>query len=72
MDKSTVFLTYLVLTLTVAICVTVVVYEELSPLYIEHQTLVNISTCLGIMIGVILSFNVHIIQQHFNKRKIRL
>lgn len=72
MDKSTIFLSYLVLTLAVAICLTVMIYYELSYLYIQHQILVNISLMLGIMTGIIVSFTTYTLQQHFNKRKIQV
>ena len=72
MDKEITFLTYLVLTLTVAICLTIVTYYELSYLYLDHQMLVNISLMLGIMTGIIVSFTTYTLQQHFNKRKIQV
>lgn len=72
MDKEITFLTYLVLTLVVAICLMVYIYDYLSYLYLEHQILVNISLMLGIMTGIIVSFTTFTLQQHFNKRKIQV
>jgi MFS-type transporter involved in bile tolerance (Atg22 family) len=69
LDKEITFLTYLVLTFVVAICIMAYLYDFLFP-YLEHQLLVNISLIIGIMAGIITSFVIFTLQQHFNKRKI--
>jgi len=72
LDKEITFLTYLVLTLVVAICIMTYLYDYMSYLYLEHQLLVNISLIIGIMAGIITSFVIFTLQQHFNKRKIQV
>jgi MFS-type transporter involved in bile tolerance (Atg22 family) len=71
LDKEITFLTYLVLTLVVAICIMAYLYDFFFP-YLEHQLLVNISLIIGIMAGIITSFVIFTLQQHFNKRKIQV
>lgn len=70
MDKSTVFMTYLVLTFAIAISLMVVIYEELKSTYLEHQMMMNISLSLGIMVGVLVSFVIYTIKNNWTKRKL--
>ena len=65
MDKSTVFLTYLVLTFAIAISLTVMIYEELKATYLDHDTMMNISLSLGIMVGVLVSFVIFTLKNHW-------
>ena len=70
MDKSTIFLTYLVLTFAIAISLMVVIYEELKPTYLDHSIMINISMSLGIMVGVLVSFVIYILKNHWTRRQL--
>lgn len=70
MDKSTIFMTYLVLTFAIAISLTVIIYEELKSTYLEHDIMMNISLSLGIMVGVLVSFVIYTLKNNCTKRKL--